>query len=56
MDSESLRRFTCEHVFVQGNFEKKPELQKVQRESKDASLGVIRAAVSRSYTVVAKLH
>ncbi|CAK9084248.1 Kinase D-interacting substrate of 220 kDa [Durusdinium trenchii] len=36
---------------MSGNFEKKPELQKVQRESNDASLGVIRAAVSRSYTV-----
>jgi hypothetical protein len=34
-----------------GNFGKKPELYKVQRESNDKNLGILRAAVSRSYTV-----
>ena len=37
---------------LSGKFASTPELQKLQRDSNDANLGVIRAAVSRSYTVV----
>lgn len=38
-------------VSMTGNFGKKSELYKVQRESNDKNLGILRAAVSRSYTV-----